>query len=213
MAHGIFGIFLVFFGLTAVLAFGLHSYVYRLTPLSERAFPTDYKDLKPSCTFSHGLGVLGATMTTLGVIAYSSRERFRKLWNLGKPSMWLEFHIFTCLLGPVLVVFDTTFKHDGIAVICLWTMLSVAASGIVRLFLYVLMSRNMNGSEPDSHQINEGFKRIGKTLRELEIVASLIKRVDSQFAAIKRSTSLRETISTFLDIVDVSLWIGYRWIL
>jgi hypothetical protein len=203
MAHKIFVIFLVFMGLTAAVAVGLHGYAYYLTPMSERAFRPDYKELKPSSGFSHGLGVAGATMITIGVITYSSRKRFRALWNLGKLSMWLEFHIFLCLLGPVLVVYHTTFKAGGIAAISLWSMLSVAASGIIGRFLYVLIPRNMKGSELDSHQINEEFDRIGKSLRESEIGLSLIKMVDTQFSAIKRPSNLGETISTLLHLVQV----------
>jgi hypothetical protein len=203
MAHKIFVIFLVFVGLTAALAVGLHGYAYYVTPVNERAFLPEYKELKPSSTYSHGLGVLGATMITIGVITYSSRKRFRALWNLGKLSMWLEFHIFLCLLGPVLVVYHTTFKAGGIAAISLWTMLSVAASGIVGRFLYVLIPRNVKGGELDSHQINEEFDRIGKSLRESEIGSSLIKMVDSQFTAIKRPSSLGETISTLVHLVRV----------
>jgi hypothetical protein len=203
MAHKIFVIFLVLVGLTAALAVGLRGYAYYLTPMNERAFLPEYKELKPSSTYSHGLGVLGATMITVGVITYSSRKRFRVLWNLGKLSMWLEFHIFLCLLGPVLVVYHTTFKAGGIAAISLWTMLSVAASGIVGRFLYVLIPRNIKGSELDSHQINEEFDRIGKSLRESEIGSSLIKMVDSQFTSIKRPSGLRETISTLLHLVRV----------
>jgi hypothetical protein len=142
-------------------------------------------------------------MIIVGVTMYSSRKRIRSLWSLGKLSMWLEFHIFLCLLGPVLVVYHTTFKAGGIAAISLWTMLSVAASGIIGRFLYVLIPRNMKGSELDSHQINEEFDRLGKSLRESEIGSSLIKMVDSQFAVIKRPSSLRETISTFVHLIRV----------
>jgi hypothetical protein len=203
MAHRIFVTFLVLIGLTAALAVGLRGYAYYLTPLSERAFRTDYKELKPSSTYSHGLGVLGAAMIIVGVSTYSSRKRLRSLWSLGKLSMWLEFHIFLCLLGPVLVVYHTTFKAGGIAAISLWTMLSVAASGIIGRFLYVLIPRNIKGGELDSHQINEEFDRLGKSLKESEIGSSLIKMVDSQFAAIKRPSSLRETISTFVHLIRV----------
>jgi hypothetical protein len=210
MSHKIFAIFLVLVGLSATLSVGLHGYAYYLTPIAERAFRTDYKELKPSSTFSHGLGVLGATMIVIGVITYSSRKRFRTLWSLGKLSMWLEFHIFLCLLGPVLVVYHTTFKAGGIAAICLWTMLSVAASGLVGRFLYVLIPRNIKGSELDSHQINEEFDRIGKTLQESEIGSILITMVDSQFAAIRRPSNLRETMSTYLHLIQVKRRVKHR---
>lgn len=203
MAHKLFVIFLVFLGLSAFVAVGLHGSAYYLTPMGERAFRPDYRELKPSSTFSHGLGVAGATMITIGVIMYSSRKRFRALWNIGKLSMWLEIHIFLCLLGPVLVVYHTTFKAGGIAAISLWSMLSVAGSGIIGRFLYILIPRNVKGTELDSHQINEEFDKIGKSLRETELGSSLMKMVDSQFASIKRPSNLMETIRTLLHLVRV----------
>ena len=203
MAHRVFVIFLVFIGLMAALAVGIHGLEYYVTPLSERAFRPDYKDLKPSGTYSHGLGIIGATMIIVGVTTYSSRKRIRAFWSAGKLSSWLEFHIFLCLLGPVLVVYHTTFKAGGIAAISLWTMLSVAASGIVGRFLYVLIPRNVKGSELSSEQINQEFDRIGQSLRESEIGSSLIKMVDSQFASIKRPSTIWETISTLVHLVRV----------
>jgi hypothetical protein len=203
MAHKLFVIFLAFIGLSAAVAVGLHGYAYYLTPMGERAFRPDYKELKPSSLYSHGLGVAGATMITIGVITYSSRKRFRALWNIGKLSMWLEFHIFLCLLGPVLIVYHTTFKAGGIAAISLWCMLSVAGSGIIGRFLYVQIPRNMKGSELDSQEINQEFDKIGRSFRESELGAGLMKMVDSQFARIKRPSNLRETISTLLHLLRV----------
>jgi hypothetical protein len=203
MAHRVFVVFLVIVGLSATLAVGLNGYVYYLAPLNERAFLPEHRDLKPSSPYSHGLGVLGATMIIIGVVTYSSRKRLRALWSLGKLSLWLEFHIFLCLLGPVLVAYHTTFKAGGIAAISLWTMLSVAASGVIGRFLYVLIPRNVKGSELDSHQINEEFDRIEKSLKESEIGTNLLRTVDGQLGAIKRPSNLRETFATFAHLLRV----------
>ena len=105
MVQRVFEIVLLFVSLTAVLTVGLHGYVHSLTPLSKKAFPTD-KELKLSTTFSQGLGVLGATMVTIGGFTYTSRRRFRAPWRLRKLPNWLESHIFLCLLCPVLEKFD-----------------------------------------------------------------------------------------------------------
>ena len=113
MAHKVFAIFLVFTTLTAVLAVGIHGLGYYLTSIQERPLRTDYVRMKPSGSYSHGLGILGASMLVIGVSTYSTRKRVRSLWNFGKLSQWLAFHIFLCLLGPTLVVFHTTFKAGG----------------------------------------------------------------------------------------------------
>jgi hypothetical protein len=203
MAHKVFIIFLLMVGFMAFLGVGFHGLGYYLTPISERAFRPDYAEMKPSGTYSHGLGIVGATMITIGVATYSSRKRIRTLWNLGKLSSWLEFHIFLCLAGPVLVVYHTTFKVGGIAAICLWTMLSVAMSGIIGRFLYVLIPRNIKGSELSANQINQEFDRLGAALKESELGLNLIKVVDSSFAAIRRPVTFLDTVTTFFHLVRI----------
>jgi hypothetical protein len=203
MAHKVFIIFLLMIGLTALVGVGLRGVEYYLTPLHERAFRSDYSQMKPSGIYSHGFGIIGASMITIGVVTYSSRKRIRRLWNAGKLSSWLEFHIFLCLVGPVLIVYHTTFKAGGIAAICLWSMLSVAASGIVGRFLYVLIPRNIKGSELSATQINQEFDRLSAALRESEIGQQLIRVVDTSFAAVRRPSTFGATISTFFQLMQI----------
>jgi hypothetical protein len=200
MAHKVFIIFLLLIGITLLIAVGLHGYEYYLTPIQLRAFSTDHTLLKPSGKLSHGLGIIGVAMITIGIITYSSRKRVRALWNLGKLSIWLEIHIFLCLIGPTLIVYHTTFKAGGIAAISLWTMLSVAASGIVGRFLYVLIPRNIKGSEMTTAQINEQFDLQKKILLETEIGRELVQYIDQSFAGIKQPKVLSETITAFIKL-------------
>jgi hypothetical protein len=142
LAHKVFVAFLFITSISAVLVIGVRGFHYYATPIPQRPFLADYETMKPSGTYSHGLGIIGSTMIIVGVTMYSTRKRVRALWNLGKLSRWLEVHIFLCLLGPILVLFHTTFKAGGIAAVSLWCMLSVAASGVVGRFLYVQIPRN-----------------------------------------------------------------------
>ncbi len=201
MAHKVFIVFLLSVGILAAASVGIHGFDYYVTPRVERPFRADYGEMKPSGYFSHGLGIVGASMITVGVAIYSSRKRIRALWKLGKLSSWLEFHIFLCLLGPVLVIYHTTFKAGGIAAISLWTMLSVAASGIVGRFLYVLIPRNVKGGELSSHQINEEFDKLGAVLRESEIGMKLLQGVDKHFAAIRRPETFGQTVKTYFSLM------------
>ncbi|MBM2844859.1 MAG: hypothetical protein HW407_171 [Bacteroidetes bacterium] len=98
MAHRIFIAFLFFITIAAVVAVGLKGFGYYFTPVHERPFRSDYEMMKTSGNYSLGLGIIGATMIIVGVSTYSTRKRVRALWDLGKLSRWLEFHIFLCLL-------------------------------------------------------------------------------------------------------------------
>jgi hypothetical protein len=200
MAHKVFIIFLFLVGVSAVVAIGINGIDYYSAPLNQRLFHPEHKLLKPSGMVGHGFGIVGASMIIIGIIMYSTRKRVRALWNIGKLSVWLEVHIFLCLLGPLLVIYHTTFKAGGIAAISLWSMVSVAASGIVGRFLYVLIPRTAAGSEMTTHQIDEQFDAQEKILLESEIGRDLRQMIDRNFAQMKRPENISQTFSTFLHL-------------
>ena len=200
MAHRVFIAFLFFITIAAVVAVGLRGFGYYFTPVHERPFRSDYEMMKTSGNYSLGLGIIGATMIIVGVSTYSTRKRVRALWDLGKLSRWLEFHIFLCLLGPVLVIFHTTFKAGGVAAITLWTMISVASSGIVGRFLYVQIPRNLQGAELDASQIARELDRLSALLASSPIGALLIKVIDERFASMKRPATFLQAVSGYLHL-------------
>ena len=182
-------------GSLAVVSLAARGWNYYLTPLAERPFREDYGTMKPSGNYSHGLGIVGSLMIIIGVTTYSTRKRVRRLWNIGRLSLWLEFHIFLCLLGPILVVYHTTFKAGGIASITLWTMLSVVASGVIGRFLYVQIPRNMKGAELTEQEIAGELDRLAAALLASPLGLSLIRMIDKEFENIAKPTTLSETFS------------------
>lgn len=203
MAHKVFIFFLVFVISGAVLSLSVRGCSYYLTSVPERPFRTDYETMKASGTYSHGLGILGASLIVVGVSTYSTRKRMRRFWNLGKLSVWLEFHIFLCLLGPILVTFHTTFKAGGIAAISLWTMLSVAASGIIGRFLYSQIPHNIKGTELSTAQIKDELERLGAQLGSTTLGVQIIRMIDDLFSRIAPPDSFTSTISTFFRLHTV----------
>jgi hypothetical protein len=63
------------------------------------------KTLSQSGKIGHGLGIVGTSMVIIGMVSYSSRKRLRLLSMAGNIRDWLNFHIFLCLAGPVLILF------------------------------------------------------------------------------------------------------------
>ena len=200
MAHKLFIAFLFLLAVTAAMAVGINGMEYYSRPENERVFNPEHRLLKPSGAFGHGYGIAGAAMIIAGVVLYSSRKRFRVLWNAGKLSDWLDVHIFLCLLGPVLVLYHTTFKASGIAAICLWTMLSVVASGLIGRFLYILIPRNVKGNELTAAQINQQFDAQRKALLETDSGSELIEFIDRNFSGIKRPAGISGTIALYFQL-------------
>jgi hypothetical protein len=185
MAHKVFVLFLVLTALTAVIVIGVKGLTFYLTPVHLRPFLPEYESMKTSGTYSHGLGVIGGTMIAVGVITYSSRKRLRSLWRLGRLSIWLESHIFLCLLGPILVIFHTTFKVGGIAAISLWAMVSVWLSGMVGRFLYAQIPRNIQGAELSVEQIQQELDGYSRLLSASPLGIQILQGIDRGFAGVK----------------------------
>jgi hypothetical protein len=80
-------------------------------------------------------------------------------------------------------------------------MLSVAGSGIVGRFLYVLIPRNLKGGQLTSQQINEEFDRIGAVLRESELGAKLLADIDKHFGSFKRPETFRQTVTAYFFLM------------
>lgn len=203
MAHKVFAIFLVFTTLTAVLAVGIHGLGYYLTSIQDRPLRTDYVRMKPSGSYSHGLGILGASMLVIGVSTYSTRKRVRSLWNFGKLSQWLAFHIFLCLLGPTLVVFHTTFKAGGVAAISLWTMISVAMSGIVGRFLYSQIPKNLQGNELTAGQITGELDLLSSRLATSPLGDQITRTIYKNFESLSAPRNIGETVAAFIRLVSL----------
>ncbi|NTW23353.1 MAG: hypothetical protein HGA37_01535 [Lentimicrobium sp.] len=147
--------------LVYLIDFGL-SY-YRL-PIEERFFHPDYANLKPSGAWGHGLGIIGSLLIVVGVLIYILRKRYRIFSRLGLLKHWLEFHIFLCTLGPVMVLFHTSFKFGGIVAISFWSMVAVFLSGIIGRFIYIQIPRSIEGRELTLNEVREMKGNIGDVL-------------------------------------------------
>ncbi len=200
ISHNFFLIYLCVIALTAVIALSLRGWAYYRTPLDQRPFRDDYQSMRPSGTYSQGLGIIGSTMVTIGVVIYSSRKRIRALWNLGALSRWLEIHIVLCLIGPILVVYHTTFKAGGIAAISLWSMLSVAASGIIGRFLYVQIPHNIRGKELSTEELDEELRGMREKLLVTTEGTAAIALIDAAFRNVQTPARLSDAVSSVLAL-------------
>lgn len=122
-------------------------YSYYNTPLEERFYHPRHAWFKPSGAYGHGLGIIGTLMILFGVSIYIARKRYNFLSKQIRLKYLLEFHIFLCTLGPILVLFHTAFKFGGIVSIAFWSMVAVVLSGVVGRFIYLQIPRTLEGRE------------------------------------------------------------------
>jgi hypothetical protein len=96
--------------------------------------------------FGHSLGILGFLLMILTETVYSLRKRTR-LARWGKMSEWLQFHIFTGLVGPYMVFLHTSWKFNGLAGAVTLMTIIVVISGFIGRYIYTRIPRTADGIE------------------------------------------------------------------
>jgi len=120
-------------------------YTYYNLPLEERFYHPRHTWFKPSGIYGQGLGIIGTLMILFGVSIYIARKRYNFLSKILRLKYLLEFHIFLCTLGPILVLFHTAFKFGGIVSVAFWSMVAVVLSGVIGRFIYIQIPRTIEG--------------------------------------------------------------------
>lgn len=125
---------------------------YFTTDLAARPHHPDFREFRAAGRVGHGLGILGSAMILL-LLLYSLRKRARWLQRAGELRIWLRYHIFLGIAGPVLITLHTAFKVDGLVSISYWSMVAVALSGFFGRYLYQQLPRNVLGETLDVAEV------------------------------------------------------------
>ncbi len=154
VTHKIFLYALIIITVAVFLFLSVYGADYYTTSINERHFHGQNELLKPTGLIGHGIGILGSAMMLVGVFVYMARKRIRLFSRIGRLKHWLEFHIFLCTLGPILVLFHTSFKFGGLVSVSFWSMIAVVMSGVVGRFIYLQIPRTIEGREMSLNDLN-----------------------------------------------------------
>ncbi len=96
--------------------------------------------------FGHLIGVIGFLLMLSTETLYSFRKRTnRARW--GSMASWLQFHIFSGIVGPFMVLLHTSWKFNGIAGVTTLLTVIIVLSGFIGRYIYTRIPRNLNGVE------------------------------------------------------------------
>lgn len=122
------------------------------------------RDVPPASElFGHGIGIVGFTFMLMTEILYSLRKRSRSV-RWGKMSTWLQFHIFTGLVGPYMVLLHTSWKFNGIAGVTTLFTVIIVVSGFIGRYIFTRIPRTMDGLEIEGTLSHEGLKQARRLL-------------------------------------------------
>lgn len=175
--HRIYIISLISIVLSVLFVLFIKGISYYHTSIENRFFHPGYEVFKPSGTLGHGLGITGSLFIIIGISSYMIRKRSKRLRRVGILKHWLEFHIFLCTLGPILILYHTSFKFGGVVSISFWSMVAVFFSGILGRFIYIQIPRTIEGRELSLSEV----KNLKTNLEEKLFSTNQIDEETTQF--------------------------------
>jgi hypothetical protein len=113
--------------------------------------------------FGHGLGIVGFTFMLMTETLYSLRKRSRSV-KWGKMAHWLQFHIFTGLVGPYMVLLHTSWKFNGIAGVTTLFTVIIVISGFIGRYIFTRIPRTMDGLEVEGTLSQDALKQARRLL-------------------------------------------------
>lgn len=134
----------------------------------------------PGDNIGYYMGVAGAVMM-LVLLLYPLRKHVALLRNLGEIRHWFRLHMLFGIVGPLLIIFHSTFSigslNAGVAMVC---MLLVAGSGIVGRFMYRRIHHGLYGRRAT---LQEMQARVGSQEGAMHSKFHFAPRVESQLIA------------------------------
>ena len=126
--------------LLSFLAAVLISAIYALVVFLTREIPP------AGALFGHLLGIVGFILMIMTEILYSIRKRSRSA-SWGSMAAWLQFHIFTGLVGPFMVLLHSSWKFNGLAGATTLLTILIVVSGFIGRYIYTQIPRTLDGVE------------------------------------------------------------------
>lgn len=94
----------------------------------------------PGALAGHAFGVVGLLLMLATEVLYSVRKRSTgRAW--GPTRSWLQWHVFTGVVGPYLVLLHASWRFAGLAGWAALATVVVTASGFLGRYLYTALPR------------------------------------------------------------------------
>ena len=145
--------------------------------------PTE-RYLTPERGVGYALGVLGGSMMLL-LLLYPARKRVRWLAFIGGVKRWFQAHMFLGVAGPVLVLFHANFSLGATnSNVALWSMVIVAASGLVGRYFYARIHHGLHGQRATLKELTAASERLRGQTQSIAFLPQLVARLNDLEASL-----------------------------
>jgi hypothetical protein len=140
--------------------------------------------VEPGSDLRYWIGVAGASMMVL-LFSYPLRKHFRFARNWGPVKGWLLVHMVLGVGGPGLILVHSNFQVGSLnAAMALYSMLAVAASGVIGRFIYARINRGLHGEMAELRDLQV---RAGLEEAEARSRLSFAPQVEVRLLAFEKS--------------------------
>lgn len=182
---------------------------YYLLSRSQRPLHAYHDALRSSGVGGICFGLVGTVLIFLN-LTYLVRGRFMEIEWLGSLRSWLTFHVFTGLIGPMLILFHSAFVlRSPLASISALSLTVVALTGVVGRYIYAHTPRSVQGKELELAELE---KNLGAYRADLQKLGLSMEMFEKAHPAVRRSQSGEGMLSTLGSFVegDRARWADYR---
>jgi hypothetical protein len=161
--------------LTATSVFG--AAVAALLYLGWR-MPTE-RYITPTRGLGYALGIIGGSLMLL-LFLYSARKRFTWLKFMGPATGWFRFHMVLGVLGPLCILYHSNFSLGATnSNVALFSMLTVAGSGLVGRYIYARIHHGLYGSKLSLGELRKGADSLRTGSGAFTFLPQLVERLEA----------------------------------
>ena len=167
---------------------------------------------KPGEGLGYNLGLAGGLMM-LTLLLYSARKHLTFMQKLGKLKYWFRIHMMLGVIGPILIIFHTTFRLGSLnATIAFYCMLLVAGSGLIGRFVYTRIHKGLYGSRSTLKEAYEDLAiSQGDINSKLHFFPKVEKKIKSfEFEALEKKRGFLAGIWFFLSFDMRRMLLAWR---
>jgi hypothetical protein len=125
---------------------------------------------------AYWLGVSGGVGMLL-LLGYPMRKHLRFMRRMGPAKGWFVGHMVLGVTGPLLILLHSGFRIGSLnAGVAFYSMLSVAASGVIGRFLYLQLHRNLNGEKLTLGQMRAGLDASESAAARLRFAPKVVEQ-------------------------------------
>ena len=114
--------------------------------------------LTPEEGIGYWLGIVGGSLMLI-LLLYPAGKKSKIMRRLGLVKHWFRVHMIFGLVGPLLILYHCNFRVDALnSKVAFYSMLAVAASGIVGKHFYTRIHRGLYGKRADDHAFDQKMR-------------------------------------------------------